>query len=92
MHPGVPLRHPKPSLLPEATLFSLTASPGLHPEDDVTKQLVLGQIHCGASRSRHVPIRTCSARMGHRLASGNWRATPRRWPVCSVLAEAVHVK
>ena len=54
------------------TVFSPTASPGLLPEDDVTEQLVLGQIHCGASPLRHVLIRTRSAGMGHNLASDNW--------------------
>ena len=52
------------------TVFSHTASPGLLPEDDVTEQLVLGQIHCGASLPGHTLIRTHSAGMGHSPVSG----------------------
>lgn len=52
------------------TVFSHTASLGLLPEDDVTEQLVSGQIHCGASLLGHTLIRTCSAGMGHSPVSG----------------------
>ena len=52
------------------TVFSHTASLGLLPEDDVTEQLVLGQIHRGASLPGHMLIRTCSAGMGHSPVSG----------------------
>lgn len=51
-------------------VFSHTASLGLLPEDDVTEQLVLGQMHCGASLPGHTLIRTCSAGMGHSPVSG----------------------